>query len=77
MHLTYFTAVVDEQGEVQTFADIYGLDNKMGLALFGTAIKIEPPMLEVNARVGQPNSNWRSAERTGGLADSLAGLFGN
>lgn len=77
VHLTYFTAVVDEQGEVQTFADIYGLDNKMGLALFGTAIKIEPPMLEVNARVGQPNSNWRSAERTGGLADSLAGLFGN
>ena len=77
VHLTYFTAVVDEQGEVQTFADIYGLDNKMGSALFGRAIKIESPMLEVNARVGQSNSSWRSAERTGSLADSLAGLFGN
>jgi len=77
VHLTYFTAVVDEQGEVQTFADIYGLDNKMGSALFGTAVKIEAPMLEVNAQVGQPKSNWRSAERTSGLADSIAGLFGN
>jgi murein L,D-transpeptidase YcbB/YkuD len=77
VHLTYFTAVVDEQGKVQTFADIYGLDHKMGSALFGRAVKIEAPMLDVNARVGQSNSSWRSAERTGSLADSLAGLFGN
>ena len=28
VHLTYFTAVVDEKGKVQTFADIYGLDTR-------------------------------------------------
>jgi murein L,D-transpeptidase YcbB/YkuD len=77
VHLTYFTAVVDEQGEVQTFADIYGLDNKMGSALFGRAIKIQAPTLEVNAQVGQPKSSWRSAEGTGSLADTISGLFGN
>ena len=77
VHLSYFTAVVDEQGKVQAFADIYGLDHKIGSALFGRAIKIEAPMLEANAQVGQPKSSWRSAERTGSLADSISGLFGN
>jgi len=77
VHLTYFTAVVDDEGEVQTFADIYGLDNKMGSALFGRAIKIDAPPLAVNAQVGQPKSSWRSAERTGSLTDAISGLFGN
>ena len=35
VHLTYFTAVVDGAGKLQTFADIYGLDKKMAQALFG------------------------------------------
>jgi murein L,D-transpeptidase YcbB/YkuD len=77
VHLTYFTAVVDEQGKVQTFADIYGLDNKLGSALFGKTNKIDTPQLEVNAQDSQPEPSWRSAERIGGLADSIAGLFGN
>jgi murein L,D-transpeptidase YcbB/YkuD len=77
VHLTYFTAVVGEQGNVQTFADVYGLDSKMGSALFGSATKINAPMLEVSAPGDQPKSSWRSAERTGGLTDSISGLFGN
>jgi murein L,D-transpeptidase YcbB/YkuD len=76
VHLTYFTAVIDEQGKLQTFADIYGLDSKMGAALFGKANKIAP-IQEVNAQGDQPKPSWRSAERIGDLADSLAGLFGN
>jgi hypothetical protein len=76
VHLTYFTAVVDEQGKLQTFADIYGLDSKMGAALFGKANKIAP-IQEVNAQGDQPKPSWRSAKRNGGLADSIAGLFGN
>ena len=36
VHLTYFTAVVDESGKV-AFADLYGLDNKLATALFGDA----------------------------------------
>jgi murein L,D-transpeptidase YcbB/YkuD len=35
VHLTYFTAVVDEAGKVATFADLYGLDRKLATVLFG------------------------------------------
>ena len=30
VHMTYFTAMVDGQGNLQTFADLYGLDARMG-----------------------------------------------
>ena len=35
VHLTYFTAVVDDMGKVTNFADLYGLDKKLAAALFG------------------------------------------
>jgi rare lipoprotein A len=35
VHLTYFTADVDDTGKVTSFADIYGLDKKLAAALFG------------------------------------------
>jgi murein L,D-transpeptidase YcbB/YkuD len=34
VHLTYFTAVVDDTGKVATFSDIYKLDEKLSKALF-------------------------------------------
>ncbi len=34
VHLTYFTLVVDDAGNVATFADLYGLDRKLATALF-------------------------------------------
>jgi hypothetical protein len=45
VHMTYFTAVVDGTGKVATFADLYGLDNKMATALFGNAsgFPLPPP----------------------------------
>jgi murein L,D-transpeptidase YcbB/YkuD len=33
VHLVYFTAFVDDAGELQTFADIYGHDRKVRRAL--------------------------------------------
>jgi murein L,D-transpeptidase YcbB/YkuD len=77
VHLTYFTAMVDEEGEVQTFADVYGIDSKMGAALFGKRAKLQAPTVEADAQDGQPRSNWRATERTGGLIDSISELFGN
>ena len=77
VHLTYFTAMVDEEGEVQTFADVYGLDSKMGAALFGKRAKLQAPPVEADARDGPPRSNWRAAGQTGGRTDSISGLFGN
>ena len=45
VHMSYFTTVVDEKGKVATFADLYGLDNKMATALFGdaTGFPLPPP----------------------------------
>lgn len=40
VHLTYFTVRVSDDGELATFADIYGLDGRMGLALLGRSSKL-------------------------------------
>ena len=34
VHLTYFTAVVDDTGKVTSFADLYGLDKRLATAVF-------------------------------------------
>ena len=68
VHLTYFTAVVDAQGKLQIFTDIYGLDKKMASALFGKSVA-----LSADARVRQQKrSAWN-----GGSFGSLSGMFGN
>ncbi len=35
VHTTYFTATVDDKGNVTSFADVYGLDKKVALAVLG------------------------------------------
>jgi murein L,D-transpeptidase YcbB/YkuD len=77
VHLTYFTTVVDERGKVQNFVDVYGLDSKMGAALFGKGVKLTTPTVEADAHEGPRKSSWRTAERTGSITDSISGLFGN
>ena len=68
VHLTYFTAVVDAQGKLQTFADIYDLDKKMAYALFG---KSDALSITAGAMPGK-----RSAWNGQGFG-SISGLFGN
>ena len=41
--MVYFTAVVDDDGKVSTFADVYGLDRKLAAALFGDTAGFPPP----------------------------------
>ena len=36
VHMTYFTVVVDENGKVSTFTDLYGFDRKVANALLAT-----------------------------------------
>ena len=45
VHTTYFTAVADKDGKVTTFGDLYGIDRKMAVAMFGTAdgFPVPPP----------------------------------
>jgi murein L,D-transpeptidase YcbB/YkuD len=74
VHLTYFTATVDEKGKVKTFADVYGIDAKMASALFGKAAKLDE--LEADADTsGRKRSAWNSGH--GGLTEAINGLFGN
>ena len=43
VHMVYFTAVVDDDGKVSTFADVYGLDRKLAAAMFGDTTGFPPP----------------------------------
>jgi murein L,D-transpeptidase YcbB/YkuD len=78
VHLTYFTAVVDEQGKVQTFDDVYGIDDRMAQALFGEAA-VKRDASSVASNIVKPErDSWRPVERVGGLtAEAISGLFGN
>ena len=67
VHLTYFTAVIDAQGKLQTYADPYGLDKKMATALFGKSEAL-------SAKAGA-KPDRRSAWNGGGFPH--AGMFGN
>lgn len=70
VHLTYFTAVVDAQGKLVTYSDVYALDKKMASALFGKS-----EALSADVGVSTPQQK-RSAWNAGGLG-SISGLFGN
>ncbi len=42
VHITYFTAVADADGDVSTFGDIYGHDSRLSSALTGRALRYDP-----------------------------------
>jgi murein L,D-transpeptidase YcbB/YkuD len=75
VHTTYFTAVVDDAGKVATFSDLYGIDRKMAVALFGNAEGFPVPPPEPKRPQGSVAS--ASARHTGGgsgIASSLGFL---
>jgi L,D-transpeptidase YcbB len=43
VHITYFTARVDDSGRLLTFADFYGLDSRTAAALTGRSVRFEQP----------------------------------
>jgi len=48
VHTTYFTASVDDEGKVHTFADIYAMDGQAAAAVFGKEAKAEAVADNVN-----------------------------
>jgi L,D-transpeptidase YcbB len=78
VHLTYFTVVVDEQGKMQTFADIYGLDSRMAAILFDKGVKFgTPAVAEAKANATPQRRRSSGRDSGGGLAQTISGLFGN
>ena len=78
VHLTYFTAVVDEQGMLQTFDDVYGIDDRMAQALFGKAAVNRDDATVASDSVKPKRDSLRPIEQIGGVAaEAISGLFGN
>ncbi|HWE19384.1 MAG TPA: L,D-transpeptidase family protein [Hyphomicrobiaceae bacterium] len=76
VHMTYFTAMVDRQGELQTFGDLYGLDTRMGEVLFGAKVPFVTPRYDdeiaaMRARDGPATASSGPAT----LADAIASIF--
>ncbi len=77
VHMVYFTAVVEDSGKIETFADVYGLDRKLAAALFGDATGFplpppEPKRQEVEADATPVNRNAGSSD----IARSMQGFLG-
>jgi murein L,D-transpeptidase YcbB/YkuD len=69
VHMTYFTAVVNDAGRVSAFADVYGLDRKLAIALFGDAMGFPGPAPEPKQSEAAAASSSRSWGATfGGIA---------
>jgi murein L,D-transpeptidase YcbB/YkuD len=82
VHMTYFTDVVDDAGKLSSFADVYGLDNKMATVLFGSATGFPVPPPEPKKPEGEEASASSSpARRTASsgndIAGSLSGFLGD
>ncbi|MGV1014224.1 MAG: L,D-transpeptidase family protein [Methyloceanibacter sp.] len=82
VHITYFTATAGERGNVQTVADIYGLDGRTAQALFGNAAaQFPPPPPPAPAVVSANQRSQPSRRRTGdpvaAFGGAISGLFGN
>jgi murein L,D-transpeptidase YcbB/YkuD len=72
VHTSYFTALVDDQGKVQTFADIYKLDPILAAAIIGKEPKPEAVTDNGDATKRQKHSNSPSQAASSGLAPDIA-----
>jgi len=75
VHMTYFTAMVDRQGNLRTFGDLYGLDTRMGAILLGRKVPFVTPRYddEIRAMRARQGPAAPSGART--LADAIANIF--
>jgi len=73
VYLTYFTAVVNEDGSLQQFRDVYGHDRRMSAALNGRPI---PAGLPDNMEVSSNGLQGRPVRRrSGGNGNPFAAIF--
>ena len=80
VHVTYFTAMVDYEGKLRTFGDLYGLDDRVGAALFGRKVRFETPRFDeepVASRQEDMRGQVRQQQSSGPstLAEVISDIF--
>jgi len=74
VHVTYFTAVADDDGQVSHLGDIYGQDNRLQSALAGRPLPLEaPPLSDPVQEAKRPGKGYKQSSGN----DFFSGLFGN
>jgi murein L,D-transpeptidase YcbB/YkuD len=73
VHVTYFTAVAGDDGEVAYFGDVYGLDRRLAAALAGRPLPIETAPAEESLQ--EARHAGKGYKQSSG--DFFSGLFGN
>lgn len=78
VHNTYFTAMVDFQGGLRSFGDLYGLDARVGKALLGRKVRFQTRSYDAEVAAVQSEQRQSQPRPTGSaptLADALADIF--
>jgi L,D-transpeptidase YcbB len=75
VHMTYFTAMVDDQGSLQTFGDLYGLDTRMGAILFGAKVPFVTPRYDDEIKAMRTRHRPTSPSGAQTLADAIANFL--
>jgi murein L,D-transpeptidase YcbB/YkuD len=80
VHITYFTTVVSEDGQVKSFPDVYGHDKRVAAALTGRPMALEPPPTYTVEGVPikqEVKEARRQKKYDPGQEDFFSALFGN
>lgn len=81
VHTTYFTAAVDDNGNLKSFADIYGLDRKVAAAVLGKSVAVaavadEAPTAS-SPEQAAPAAQAKAKPPKENVAGDIQGLFGD
>jgi L,D-transpeptidase YcbB len=78
VHTTYFTAVVDDQFNVTSFADVYGLDPRVAPIVLGKAVAYAPSADDAGTGdAAEAESTAKPKAKKQNVAGSIQGLFGD
>ena len=75
VHVTYLTAMVDYEGNLRTFGDLYGLDARVGEALFGRKVRFETPRYDDELMALQQNLPRQAGRSPGAGSTSLTDVI--
>jgi L,D-transpeptidase YcbB len=80
VHVTYFTAMAQDDGSIKTFPDYYGHDTRIAAALDGKPVQLiaaSDPAAKATRVVRKPAPTKTASNESGTLGSFFSGLFGN